>query len=415
MFQPNFLGPLTRTGTDLYQLALAGFYKQNPGVEVKLVSIYGDWWANPQQIIAGTAADVIWDYYPPSYMASQQSKGLLWPLDAWMQRDGIDVTAWSAGQIGSYRQAAPDHQLYMLPNYFSPLVYVVRLSDFDSEGYPRPDPNWTYSEFTTMCSQMTKSRSTGLKRYGAVLDWHSSGIGGATWPFYCWGDGMVTAQGYAQLNTTAGLQAGSWLYEELLWPGYATVRNVMDPGANPQAQIQDQVVAQLVWGGSQVLYQAEHYTGFLWDYYLPPQFPNGYTCSGTDDFFAIPASTKHPEQAWELLKFISYDATPTGWQQQNMKITLIQPCLNSLWDMWIHTLQSVAPPLRDKNLNAFKTMALNGRALPEEYFPYGDSQVRNLEQSVLSNLWNQTTTVPSGWHDLDLQINALVKTLIPAG
>lgn len=408
-FQPN--GPTTTTGIEIYQKALEPWYKANKGVEVKLVPV--QWRANVDQILSGTAADVIWDNYAPAYMSA--SGNLLLPLDNLIKQDGLDVANWSSSQINSYRTAAPNHGLYMLPNYFSPLAYVVRLSDYDDLGVERPNPNWTAAEFVTACRQVTGPLKTGVNRRGAVLYWYSNAMNDAQWPFYGWtgGHGIVTSAGLCDLSTTSALSAGEWIYEQLLWPGYAWTSDLMNPNPYPNAQINDEVTIQLVWGDLPLIH-AQTYHGFVWDYYLPPAFENGPTCEGTDDFFGIPANSKHPEQAWSLLKFISYDASATGWQRQNMQISLIQPCLNSLWDVWISTLQTVAPPLATKNLEIFKTMAMNGRAFPEEYYPVGDVQIQSVPDAEMSLLYNQQTSVAAAWKSIEAQINATLKPLIKA-
>ncbi len=407
VLQPN--GPTNPTGVELYQQALQPWLQKHKGVSVKLVAV--QWRANVQAILGGTASDIIWDNYAPAYMSPNGN--LLLGLDNLIQRDNIHVGDWSSAQINAYRTAAPDHGLYMLPNYFSPLAYVVRLSDFDQAGQERPNPNWTYTEFATACQQMTRTLSNGQKRVGAVVQWYTNTLADAEWPFYAFpgGNGIVTSQGLANLTSESAILAGKFLYEQLFWPGYATTRDLMGPNAHPTAQIQDQVTIQLVWG-SLPLVHAQTYTDFNWDYYLPPAYPLGPTCMGTDDFFGIPITTKQPELAWDLLKFLTYDATPTGWQQQNMKISLIQPCLNALWDLWIHTMRSVAPPLRQKNLEVFKTMAMNGRAFPAEYFPVGDALVTNVPTTQISALWNRQTTVVSAFTEIQSQINSTLQPLV---
>ena len=405
-WQPN--GPFTSTAFALYQEALQPWYKQNPGVAVKLVGEWGS--GNVQAILAGTAADVIWDNYAPAYMSP--SGNLLLGLDKLIQRDGINVNDWSSSQINSYRTAAPDHGLYMLPNYFSPLAYVVRLSAFDEAGYERPNPHWTYTEFATACQQVTGRLANGQRRIGAVIQWYSNTLADAEWPFYAFpgGNGIVTSQGLADLTSPSAIAAGRFLYEQLFWPGFATTRDLMDP-LSSNALVNDQVAIQLVWGGL-VLTNAQTQSGFVWDYYLPPSYPQGPTCMGTDDFFAIPTTTKYPEQAWSLLKFITYDASPGGWQQQRMKINLIQPSLNALWEPWVHTLQTVAPPLQGKNLGVFGTMALNGRAFPEEYFPIGDPLIQTIPNAQISALWNRTTSVETAFQEIQHQMNATLQPLI---
>ena len=406
-FQPNGTLPFNKTTQELYQAALAPFYKANPGVGVKLEA--SAWGSNVQEILGGSGADVISDNNPPPYMSP--SGNLLLKLDNLLTKDNIDRSIWSRGQLESYIEAAPDHGLYMLPGYFSPMIYAVRLSDFDTAGIERPNPKWTYTDFQQVCQTMSKQLPNGQRRYGCMMLWSShSTLQGGTSLFHGWGDGVVTPEGLAAFSAPENIQAGNWAYEQLFWPGYAVTTDQMWPWYGTNFLINDQVVMQLSWDGL-VLDNAQRFTNFQWDYYAAPIFPKGPTAFGTDDFYAIPASTKYPEQAWELLKFLSFDASPSGWQQQLIKIGLLQPCLNSLWDVWISTLRSVAPPLQDKNLEAFKDVAISGRAFPNSFFPFSDQQCEALTQPALVALWNQTTSVPVAFASLDQQINALLATV----
>lgn len=406
VFQPNGTIPWSTTLVSLYQTVLEPWLAQNKGVAVKLTPSL--WGGNVQAILGGTASDVISDNYPPNYMSP--TGNLLLKLDEYLKRDNISTTLWSTGQIDSYLQASPDHGLYMLPGYFSPMPYVVRLSDFDAAGYPRPDPNWDYNAFVTAARQMT-DKTKG--RVGAVIQWGSTGsLGAGTYMFNAFDQqGMLTPQGTLNLETPGNLQAGQWLYEQLFWPGYASTRNLLGPWYGSEHIDQDQCTIQLVWNGL-VLDNAQAFSGFVWDYYMPPTFPQGPTCFGTDDFYAIASTTKYPEQAWSLLKFLTYDNSSTGWQQQLMKIALLQPNLNSLWDAWISAVQSAAPPLQNKNLKVFKEMAINGRAFPQAYFQVDDSQAEGLTGGPMTQLWNQQISVQQCWQQLDHVVNGLIQPAI---
>lgn len=401
-FQPNGTIPWSKTLESLYQMVLEPWLAQNKGVAVKLTPSL--WGSNVQAILGGTASDVISDNYPPNYMSP--TGNLVLKLDDFLKKDNISTTLWSTGQIDSYMQAFPDHGLYMLPGYFSPMPYVVRLSDFDALHQARPNPNWDPKEFVTAARQMT-DKSTG--RVGAVIQWTTDNLDGGTYMFNAFDpQGMLTPQGTLNLETTGNLAAGQWLYEELFWPGYASTRNLLGPWYGSEQIDQGKCSIQLVWNGL-VLDNAQVFKNFAWDYYMPPTFPQGPTCFGTDDFYAIAATTKYPEQAWSLLKFLSWDSSATGWQMQLIKIGLLQPGLKSLWDAWISTVRAVAPPLQKKNLEVFKTMASNGRAFPRAYFPVDDIQAKGLTGMIMSQLWSRQLSVPQAWQQLDVVVNALIQ------
>ena len=400
--QPNGTIAFNRTTVSLYQAALRPFYAKNPGVRVRVVQTL--WGANVQAILGGTGADIVSDNYPPPYIAA--GGDLLLDLDGYIKRDNVDVTRWSPGQIASYTAVAPDRRLHMLPGYFSPLVYAVRLQDFADAGVAPPDPAWTYQEFAAAAKRMTRV-SGGKKRYGAVVEWFTDRIGEATWPFFAFGQGMLDASGRSVLSSPANVAAGQYLYEQLFWPGFAATRNQLGPWYGTPEFVDDLVTMQLSWDGL-VLDNAQRYRGFQWDYYPPPVFPQGPTCMGTDDFYAIAATTRHPEAAWALLKFLTYDAGSSGWQHSLMKIGLLQPSLNALWDQWIATVQAVAPPLKAKNLQYFKEMAVSGRAFPEQFYPRVDEQCQNVAAPSIAALWARKLDVPTAFGRIDQTVNALL-------
>ncbi len=400
--QPGGLIPFNRTTIALYQHILRPFLQSNRRVRVQLTPTL--WHANVQAILGGMGADVISDNYPPSYMAS--GGNLLLPLDGYIRRDGLDTAAWPATLLASYRAAAPDHGLYMLPGYFCPRIYALRLSDFDAAGVPRPDPGWSYREFAAAAKAMTRENG-GKKRFGAVVDWYSDHIGGATWPFYAFGDGMLDGRGDSQLSNGANIRAGEYLYEQLFWPGVATTRDFLGPTYTSAAFVRDQTSMQLSWNGL-VLDNAQRWRGFAWDYYPPPVFPQGPTCAAATNFYAIPATCSHPEAAWALLRFLTGDATSEGWQHGLVHLALQEPSLLALWDKWLAAVQAAAPPLGQKQLRYFKDLSVSGRAFPQQYYPRLDEQCQNLAARSVRALWARNTDVPTAFSRIDLLVNALL-------
>ncbi len=109
---------------------------------------------------------------------------------------------------------------------------------------------------------------------------------------------------------------------------------------------------QLSWDGG-VPFQAQTYQdSFKWDYYPYPVFPAGRMAFATSDFYGINVQTKYPEEAWSLLKYACHE---TQWQKALMKIGMLQPSLNSLWDTWIAAVSQAAPFMANKQLKGLRT------------------------------------------------------------
>ena len=393
------------TGTTLMSLlqeVLAGFTAQYPGVDVKPQFMPG-YQSNVTALLGGTGPDVIADWYAPPYWAGN----FLLPLDELIKRDNVDVSVWSAGQMGAMRQGS---KTMSLPAYFSPMVLAVRVADWDAAGRERPNPAWTYQEFVTECKNMTV-HTVKQNRFGAAFAFHSTGINGSSWIFRAFGGNMLNADGtQEQLTSPACLQAGQWMYEQLFWPGYATSRNPMlgGPTGSPQF-ISDNVSMVTVWDGIILELAAGIRDSFPWQIYPYPKFPAGVMCQGTEDFYAINAQTKYQDEAWELLKWLSYEKT---WQQAMMKIGAMPPARNDLWEEWISTVQIVAPPLKNVNLHYLRDLAIAGEALPGQYYAVQDQQMRQLVSPWFTQLWNEVVSVDHAFQECDHLVNAAMAAAL---
>jgi multiple sugar transport system substrate-binding protein len=393
------------TGTTLMTLlqeVVGGFTAQNKGIDIKVQFMPG-YQSNVTELLAGTGPDIIADWYAPPYWNSK----LLLPLDELIKRDNVDVSVWSPGQMTAMREGSATMSL---PAYFSPMVLAVRVSDWDSAGYERPNPAWDYNEFVTECKRMTTHTVT-KNRFGCAFAFHASAINGSSWIFQAFGGDMLNpAHTQEQLNTPACLQAGQWMYEQLFWPGYATSRNAMlgGPTGSPQF-LTDNVSMITVWDGIILELAAGIRDSFPWQIYPYPKFPAGVMCQGTEDFYAISARTKHVEQSWELIKWLSYEKT---WQQAMMKIGAMPPARNDLWDQWISTVQTVAPPLKNVNLHYLRDLAVSGAARPGEYYAVQDQQMRQLVSPWFTKLWNEVTTVPEAFQECDHIVNAAMTSAL---
>lgn len=92
------------------------------------------------------------------------------------------------------------------------------------------------------------------------------------------------------------------------------------------------------------------------------------------------------DAAWELLKWITVDP---GWQQFLMNVELLTPCLLSLWDQWQMRVKSVAPPLRDKNIQWYQDALQNNYSWPAVFFKYNSPQV-----NTIIDTWIATSGIP---------------------
>jgi len=115
-------------------------------------------------------------------------------------------------------------------------------------------------------------------------------------------------------------------------------------------------------------------------------------------------ATKHPEQAWNLLKWVC--ALP-DYQSFQMQATLVQPCLNSLWEKWQIIAVQVAPPLRGKDLKWISDAATGGYAWPNRYYRYAASQAVTVTNNWGAKIYGGQVSAALGLQQMADQINAL--------
>ncbi len=385
----------------LMQETLASFERQNPGVRVQLVQPAGGC-CNPAALtaamVAGTAPDVLLNNNFGSYAAG----GYFLPLDPYLQRDNIAVSIWSSQQIQSFRGWSPV-ALLALPVYFNTTAYMVNLSAFDAAGLGYPDPQWTYAEFTRTAQALSSSTGTS-PRYGCNLWFWTEQAWGSDWIFRAFkgakvGPGSTTCA----LGEQPSLDAADWIYHEIFWPKVGTAQNTFG-GYNAQFTSGRTVMSVQQTGSLLTAVTDLVSNNMKWDIYPFPVFPAGRAAFGGDQFYALSARTKHPDQAWSLLKWLTVG---TEWQRAMIKLFLMAPALNSLWPEWETIVQAVAPPLKGKAIQWFSDAAVHGYAYPTSYFRYMDAEAETIIQNYFGGLFARKYTVRTALTQAAQQVDVL--------
>jgi multiple sugar transport system substrate-binding protein len=96
-----------------------------------------------------------------------------------------------------------------------------------------------------------------------------------------------------------------------------------------------------------------------------PAGPTRRATLATTDGFAIYAGTRHPEAAWELLKFL----TSLEYGRAMARASYLQPARASLVDEWISLVQTEFPDkAREVDIGAFADGHLEGYSVTAEIF-----------------------------------------------
>lgn len=129
------------------------FQAQNPGTQV---SAEGTWdWDNNKYIVqatGGSAADIVWS--DETYDTQLYTAGVTQPLDSYIATDAqYKLTDYFESAMAGYRFQGKQIGLPML---CGPYVLWYNKSVFDQAGQKYPTPSWTWDDFLSTATALTK-------------------------------------------------------------------------------------------------------------------------------------------------------------------------------------------------------------------------------------------------------------------
>ncbi|HRZ86892.1 MAG TPA: sugar ABC transporter substrate-binding protein [bacterium] len=270
------------------------FEQQNPGIRVKVITSPNGFQKLHAQYAAGNVPDVFY-YVSDRLFGFVRKKGIA-DLKPLIDGDpSVDLAKFFPETVDACRL---DGGIYLMPVHFSTDVLFYNKDIFDKYGVPYPDENWTWADFLSAAQRLTVKEDIITTQYGTlqprpVLVMKSFGAEffdeGLTRPLFG-GDGA--RESIAYLKT---------LSDREIVPSQAQIRDV---------EVMDGVslfstgkVAMLL-GRTYMLVEFGSIKTFDWDVTLVPKGARrssrlavGGNC--------IYAGTKHPKEAWELVKFFS--------------------------------------------------------------------------------------------------------------
>jgi multiple sugar transport system substrate-binding protein len=311
---------------------------------------------------AGTAADVFQGCC--THFPTWAQKGYTLDLRSLVTAD-LDQTTiddWNPAQYHSF--FLQDGRQYGLPKYHGALALYYNKDLFDEYGVAYPNANWDHNDYLEAMRGLTHDRDgdgqTDL--WGSMLDisWdriqiHVNG----------WGGHLVDPQDPTRSLMAApeAMAAMEWLRARM-WDDkvMATPLDVENTGTR-QAFVNGRVA--MVEDGSWALKDILEGVNFRLGVAPFPAGPARKVTLATTDGFGIYARTRHPEAAWELLKFLISPEYGRAMAQANF----LQPARASLVDDWINDIRQEYPDkTQDVDLAAFADGHIKGYSVTGEIF-----------------------------------------------
>ena len=352
----------------------------------------------PLDMQAGTAPDVLSGCC--EWLPAWGQQGYLLDLRPYVKTD-IDqatIKEWDPAQYQAFFTA--DGRQFALPKYHGALALYYNKDLLDEYGVDYPDGSWTHDDYLEAMRRLTRDRNGdgAFDLWGSMLDvsWeriqvHVNG----------WGGRFVNPADSrrSQMGLPPAVEALEWIRARM-WDDRVMASALDVQNVETRQAFVDQKVAMLEdgsWALKDILAGADFRVGVA-----PfPAGPQRRVTLATTDGFAIYAGTRHPDAAWELLKFL----TGRGYGLAMARANFLQPARASLVEDWASIIREDFPDkAKEIDLAAFAEGHLQGYSVTAEVFA-NQTEARRLSQAA----WEQILTLGQAPASLMRQVSAQIE------
>jgi multiple sugar transport system substrate-binding protein len=311
---------------------------------------------------AGTAADVFQGccvHFP-----TWAQEGYALDLRPYVERDLDQSTIddWNPAQYQAFFLSS-GYQ-YALPKYHGALALYYNKDLFDKHSVDYPDASWDHDDYSAAMHRLTHDRNGDgqIDLWGSMLDisWDRIQIHVNGWGGHLVDPDDPTKCRMAEPESMAALEwIRARMWDDRVMATPLDVQNLSTREAFTAGQVA--MVEDGSWALKDILTGASFRIGVA-----PfPAGPARRVTLATTDGFGIYAQTNHPDEAWELLKFLISKDYGRAMAQAHF----LQPARASLVEDWIGFIRQEYPEkTRDVNLAAFADGHINGYSVTSEIF-----------------------------------------------
>jgi multiple sugar transport system substrate-binding protein len=280
------------------QALVAEFEQQHPEIKVRVQNVPGSREAMQKlqtMIAAGTPPDVM--ALHGAYFLPFAAKGALLDLEPFLAKD----KEFNVGDIYPRLRDICRWQgkLYSLPRYSSVLALIYNKALFDAAGVPYPGKrkSWTWDDYLATCKKLTTAPGANQK-WGAYIDFYDTRL----YP-WLWQNGaniLSDDKKKCVIDSPQAVEAVRFVSDLRLKYGVCPPTTVeRNEGLN---MLMAGKVAMFMGGPWDVQTLLRQPT-LEWEVAPLPTRKTAATLLGTENY-AIAAGSKHPQEAWELFKFL---------------------------------------------------------------------------------------------------------------
>jgi multiple sugar transport system substrate-binding protein len=355
----------------VWQKIVDEFQATDPNIKVNVdVSDWESYWNKLKTLYAGGTPPDVFAMDGPLY-PDWVSRDVLLNLQPYLDKSPDALKGIYPGTLAAYQR--PDGY-YGLPRDFQTIVLFYNKDLFDQAGVPYPTKDWTMNDLREASKKLTKDNDGDGKadQWGFSTDlWDMEQFWGATmWGF---GGDVINA------DRTQTLIGGPKSRD-----GWKFISGMMNddksmPSPEAVAQFGDPFaagVAAMTTSGHWMVpeYQALE---FNWDVAAFPAGPEKHATSVNSAGFVVAKDSKHPEAAWE---FIKYALGPTG-QTRLTELGFAIPVLQAVAESPVFLQQEGKPIDQQVFLDALKY------AVPKPSFKGYDEWATTVGDNLIP-VWN---------------------------
>ncbi|HEY4382997.1 MAG TPA: ABC transporter substrate-binding protein [Ktedonobacteraceae bacterium] len=283
----------------LVQANLNKFQQSHPNIQVKWSPITGDY---PTKMRANIASNNAPDVFylstdiAPEYITS----GKLLNLSPYMARDHVNTSDYYSSLITPF--SCKSGEVYGIPKDWGTLGVFYNKKMFQAANVALPTANWTWADMSAAAKKLTKHGNAATSVYGVTLDAQSQ-----RWLAFMLANGgsVLNADG-SQASFTNQASIDSLNFYASFQKDGSSVRPADVAAGWAGDAFGKQRAAMAVEGPWLIPYMQQNFSSV--DYGIAP-LPVAPTGKRADLIFtnawSASATTKHPEAAWELTKYMT--------------------------------------------------------------------------------------------------------------
>jgi multiple sugar transport system substrate-binding protein len=348
---------------EMAQRMLEGFHDSHPNIRVFFTP-------DPENLVeqmpldmeAGTAPDVLagcCDFLP-----AWAQQGYLLDLNPYIEAD-LDPAIIEEWDPAQYRALSTSRGAqFAVPKYHGALALYYNKDLFDEYQVDYPDRTWTHDDYLAAMIQLTDDRNQDgqIDQWGSMMDvaWERIQV-----HVNSWGGRFVNPADdrLSLMDAPPSLAAMEWIrarmWDDRVMASFLDVQNI----ETRQAFINERIA--MVEDGSWSLKDILDGASFTVGVAPFPAGPVRRATLATTDGFAIYAGTQHPDEAWELVKFL----ISREYGRAMARANFLQPARASLVEEWVQLVQAEFPDqTKDLDIGVFAEGHLEGYSVTAEIF-----------------------------------------------